>query len=227
MATKKVAKKSAKTTKPEAKAKGKLSPLEQYRLDKKNGVVKKKKGATGKKKTGLPVFKAPAEFKPFFAKTLVRVGKDGLVTDMKVVRIKGSPTNENAKTVDMAAHDPQTLVKVAARYAGAAFVRNEGKRLPANSAIQFLMRVGVKKDTGALTVALKDFKLRDLATKKTKALDKKSPIYRLARKPTRYMPAAFTQVKEFPSAAELKELNASSDEEVTSKVTKKSKKNKK
>lgn len=205
-------------TKDKAKAKKgaksadkKLSPLEKARLAKKNGTAPaKKKGAAAKKK--VHIFKAPAEFKPFFAKVAVKIGKDGLFSDMRVIRIKGSATNENAKTVDMALHDPETLRRMAARYGGAAFVTSEAKRLPANSTITFLMRVGKKSDTGALTTSFKDFKIKGKDDKKAKLLDKKDPIYRRARKPVRFMPAAFTSVKEFPSAAELKALNATNDE---------------
>jgi hypothetical protein len=221
MATKEKAKakKNAVKTKP---GKGKeLSPLEKARLAKKNGTAPKGKKAAAKKKKVIPIFKAPEEFKPFFAKVAVRIAKDGLFSDIKVVRIKGSPTNENAKTVDLNAYDPETVRKMAARYGGAAFVTNADKRLPANSMISFLMRVGMKKDTGALTTAFKDFKIKGKDDKKAKLLDKKDPIYRRARKPVRFMPAAFVNVKPFPSAAELKALNASDEEP---KVTKKSKK---
>jgi hypothetical protein len=196
----------------------KLSPLEKARLAKKNGTAKTTKKKTKKK---VITFKAPEDFKAFFAKVNVKIGKDGLFSDIKAVRIKGSPTNENAKTVDMGAHDPDTLRKMAARYGGAAFVTNAEKRLPANSLIAFLMRVSMKKDSGALAVSFKDFRIKLDGEKKSKALDKKDPIYRRARKPVRFMAGAFTQVREFPSAAELKALNASDDDEV---VTKKSKK---
>ena len=214
-------------TKEKAKAKKankkdkKLSPLEKARLAKKNGPAPAKKSAKKKKK--VFIFKAPEDFKPFFAKVAVKIGKDGLFPDIKCVRIKGSPKNENAKTVDMGLWDPDTLRKMAARYGGAAFVTNADKRLPANSMISFLMRVGSKKDTGALTTAFKDFRLKAEGEKKSKALDKKDPIYRRARKPVRFMPGAFTAVKEFPSAAELKAL-AVNDEEPE--VVKKSKKDK-
>lgn len=212
-------KEKAKADKKDKKSKGKMDPLAAARAAKAAGGKKKAKS----KKKGLPVFKAPEEFKPFFARAIVKIGKDGLVSDVKLTRIKGSPTNENAKTVDFGLHDPDTLRKFGVRYAGAAFVRNDAKRLPASSMISFLVRVGMKKDTGALSVAFKEFKLREADSKKSKELDKKDPIYRLARKPVRWMPAAFTTVKPFPSAAELKAL-LKSDEDDDSVETKSGKK---
>jgi len=207
------AKKSAGAAPKAGKA---LSPLEKARLAKKSG----KSPAKKKAKKPIPTFKAPEGFKPFFAKVAVKIGKDGLFSDLKVVRVKGSPTNENAKTVDMELHDPVTLRRIAARYAGPAFVTSIDKRLPANSTIMFLMRVGMKKDGGILTTSLKDFRIKGKDDKKSKALDKKDPIYRRARKPVRVLPGAFVNVKEFPSAAELKALTAS-DEPVVEKKSKK------
>lgn len=200
-----------------------MTPLEKARAAKKSGKPGKGKKKSAGKKKALPVFKAPAEFKPFFARMSVRIGKDGLMSDLKVIRIKGSPTNEEAKTVDMALHDPETLVRIAARYAGPSFIRNEGKRIPANSIVSCLMRVGVKKENNQLTTAFKEFKLKNLETKKTKTLEKSDPIYRASRKPARWMPAAFTGVKPFPSNAELKAMGKEEDEEVSVKVKKKGK----
>lgn len=212
-----------KAPKKEGKEGKKLSPLEKARLAKASG--KKGDGKKAKaKKPGLPVFKAPAEFKPFFMKVSVKIAKDGLFADMKAVRVKGSPTNESAKTVDMADWDPATLRRLMARYAGPLYVVNQAKRLPANSTINFLMRVGAKKDTGALTVSMKEFRIKVEGKEKFKELDKKDPIYRRARKPARILPGAFTAVKPFPSAAELKEIAKEKNDEPV--VKKKSKKNK-
>ena len=212
-----------KVKKAQKGAAAEMTPLEKARAARASGKGKPKGKSSAKKKPGLPVFKAPDEFKPFFARVSVRIGKDGLMNDLKVLRIKGSPTNEDAKTVDMAQHDPETLVRVAARYSGPSFIRNEGKRVPANSIVSFLMRVGVKKENNQLTTAFKEFKIKNLETKKTKTLEKSDPIYRASRKPARWMPAAFTGVKPFPTNAELKAMNKGEEEEVSVKVKAKSK----
>lgn len=206
-----------------------LTGLERYRALKAAGKLPPKKGGA-KKKAGAakkePLFKAPAEFKPFFCRVGVKIAKDGLVTDMRVVRIKGSPTNENAKTVDMALYDPETLVRLAARYSGPAFIRNMAKRFPASSSIQFLLRVGMKKDGGTLTCGLKEFRLREKDAKKAKLLEKSDPVYRAARKAARWLPAAFVNAKPFPSTAELKAWSKADDDEGKVRVKSKKKKSK-
>lgn len=224
MATAKKAKKAGKKEKGEAKK----SPLEKAREAKKAG--KGKKGSAKKAKRQLPVFKAPEEFKPFFFRAIAKIGKDGFVTDMKVTRIKGSPKNENAKTVDMALHDPLTFARICTRYGTGTFVTNPDKRLPAGMALKFLGRVSVKSATGGLNVGLKEFRLVDLKTKKGKEIGpktKEAPIYRLARKPAKFMAAAFVGTKPFPSAAEIKELTKGQDEEGKVKVKSKVKEEKK
>lgn len=203
-----------------------LSPLEKARLAKKSGKGGDKKKA-GKKKAAL-VFKAPEEFKPFFFRAAARIGKDGFVSDIKVTRVKGSLTNENAKTVDMATHDPLTMMRFATRYGTGTFASNAAKRLPAGQLIRFTGRVSVQSATGSLRVGLKDFKLVDPATKKAKSIDSKSSkelaaVYRLARKPAKFLAPAFMNVKPFPSAAELKEMNKDQESEGEVKIKSKAK----
>jgi hypothetical protein len=207
--------------KDKAKAKAKESKKSKKSADaeeapKKKGFPPKKGDGKSKpksKKKPLPVFKAPDEFKAFFAKLNVKIGKDGIIDDIQVTRIKGSPTNENAKTVDMSLWDPETLRRFAIRYAGAAFIKSDKKRIAGPSMASMLMRVGAKKDTGALSVRFKDIKFKAGKDAKIKMLDKKDPIYRALRKPARLVPAAFTKVKPFPSAADLKALlKAEADE---------------
>lgn len=183
---------------------------------KKKGFPPKKTDGKSKpkaKKKPLPTFKAPADFKAFFAKVNVKIAKDGIIDDVQVIRIKGSPTNENAKTVDLGLWDSETLRRFAIRYAGAAFIKSDKKRIAGPSGAQLLMRVGANKETGALKVSFKNIKFKLKDDKKPKLLDKKDPIYRALRKPARLVPGAFTKVKEFPSAADLKALLKSQDEE--------------
>jgi hypothetical protein len=199
--------------KEKAKAKAKESKKSKSKDDaedkpKKKGFPPKKAGGakTKSKKKPLPVFKAPDEFKAFFAKVNVKIAKDGIIEDVQVIRIKGSPTNENAKTVDMGLWDTDTLRRFAIRYAGAAFIKSDKKRLAGPSMAQLLMRVGANKETSALKVSFKNIKFKAGKEGKAKLLDKKDPIYRALRKPARLVPGAFTKVKPFPSAADLKAL---------------------
>lgn len=210
----------AKADKAKAKAKeskkAKKSSKDEEEAPKKKGFPPKKGDGKSKpkaKKKPLPVFKAPADFKAFFAKVNVKIAKDGIIDDVQVIRIKGSPTNENAKTVDLGLWDAETLRRFAIRYAGAAFIKSDKKRLAGPSMAQLLMRVGANKETGALKVSFKNIKFKLKDDKKPKLLDKKDPIYRALRKPARLVPGAFTKVKEFPSAADLKALLKAQDEE--------------
>lgn len=210
----------AKADKAKAKAKEskkvKKSVKEEEPAPKKKGFPPKKTDGKAKpkaKKKPLPTFKAPADFKAFFAKVNVKIAKDGIIDDVQVIRIKGSPTNENAKTVDLGLWDPETLRRFAIRYAGAAFIKSDKKRIAGPAGAQLLMRVGANKETGALKVSFKNIKFKLKDDKKAKLLDKKDPVYRALRKPARLVPGAFTKVKEFPSAADLKALLKSQDEE--------------
>lgn len=218
--------KKADKAKKEKKSEKKMSPLEKARLAKKAGGGKKKAKAKN-----VPVFKAPAEFKPFFIRCTAKVAKDGFIQDIKVTRIKGSLTNENAKTVDMATWDPLTHTRFCTRYGTGTFVSNADKRLPAGKVIKFAGRVSIKSSTGGLNVSLKDFKLVDPETKKAVSIDSKSkdPLvkyYRLARKPAKFLGAAFTNVKPFPSAAEMKAMAKDEASEGEVKIKSKAKKEK-
>lgn len=210
--------------KAKAKAKGKASKEKESKKSKKAAkeeAPKKKKGAFGRpvgtpgkggakkaksKRKPLAVFKAPEDFKPFFAKVGVRVDKDGIISDVQMIRVKGNPSNESAKTVDMGLLDPFTLRRFTARYAGAAFIKSDKKRLPGNSTAQMVLRVSANRETGALKCSCKDIRFKEGKDGKAKLLDKKDARYRALRKPMRLIPGAFTKVTPFPSAADLKAL---------------------
>lgn len=198
------AKESKKTTKKPAKEEA----------PKKKGFPPKKAGGAAKKskKKPMPIFKAPEDFKPFFSRVSVKIDKDGIISDVGMIRLKGSPTNENAKTVNMALLDPDTLRRFASRYCAVAFVRSDKKRLPGSSVAQMILRVSMNKETRAIKCSCKDIRFKEGKDGKVKALDKKDPKYRVLRKPMRFIPAAFTKVGPFPSAADLKALLKSSEE---------------
>ncbi len=201
MATKKAVKSVAKKASSDTKE---LTPLEKARIARASGKGKKKKAG---KKAGH-TFKAPEEVKSFFLNLQVKIDKDGIVGDMKATRIKGSPTNENAKKVDLGLHDPDTLRRLTARYCGKAFIGNESKRLPGNSLASLLMRVSISSADKTIKCSFKDIKFKEGKEGKLKKLDKKDAKYRNLRKPARFLASAFTKVKDFPSNAELKELEA-------------------
>lgn len=194
----------SKTAKKDSKE---LSPLEKARLARASGKGKSKKKA---KKAGV-VFKAPDSVKSFFMNVQARVDKDGIIGDMKATRIKGTPGSDSSKTVDMALHDPNTLLRFTARYCGKAFVGNESKRLPGNSVASMLMRVSINSSDKSIKCSFKEIKFKEGKDGKLKKLDKKDAKYRTLRKPARFLASAFTKVKDFPSNAELKELAAESE----------------
>ena len=169
--------------------------------DEKDEKVKKK----GKKKKRKPAkkffYEAPENFKPFFAHLFVQTGKDGLIQTVDVVRFKGRPDNPKAKQVKLSETDPETLASVAARLAGPTYKPNIAKRLPTNTSFRMLVRVGASDDN--LRFGVKEI----LAKKgsKKKRLGKKHPWWRLLRKCSRTMPAAFMDIGEFPKFKKEKE----------------------
>ena len=205
MAKKEEKSKGTKVT--DKKSKKELSPLEKARLARATGGGSKKKAK--KKKIE---FKAPEGEKPFFVRVGIAFDRDGLLTDMSATRVKGNPQNENSKTVSLAEWDPDTLRRLSTRYAGPLFIRNEQKRLGAKSQAQLLLRVAINRETRFIKVSLKSAKFKT-EDKKPKTLDKKNPVYRALRKPMAFLAPAFTKVRPFPSAAELKAIaRAKTDE---------------
>jgi hypothetical protein len=216
---KKVAAAPAGKTKPVAGAKGKLNAkavdAKPVPPPVKKGFPAKKTGAAARKRPArkpIPTFKAPAEFKPFFMRVTMLTAKDGIITDVKATRIKGSPTNENAKTLDLSVYDPDTERRMATRFAGPTFIRNDSKRLPGNAKFDMLMRVGARKADDSLMVALREARMKvgkdgkAIDIKKDKKTGKPTVEWRTLRKALKFMPAAFTKVLPFPSAAEIKAL---------------------
>lgn len=190
------------------KSKKELSPLEKARLARAAGGGATKKKAKKKKIE----FKAPEGEKPFFVRVGIAFDRDGLITDMSATRVKGNPQNENSKTVSLAEWDPDTLRRLSTRYAGPLFVRNEQKRLGAKSQAQLLIRVAINRETRFIKVSLKSAKFK-VEDKKAKTLEKKDPVYRALRKPMAFLAPAFTKVRPFPSAAELKALAKAKSED--------------
>jgi hypothetical protein len=190
----------------DSKSKKELTPLEKARLARAKGGTKKK---AKKKKIE---FKAPEGEKPFFLRVGIAFDRDGLITDMSATRVKGNPDNENSKSVSLADWDPNTLRRLATRYAGPAFIRNEQKRLGAKAQAQLLVRVAINRETRFIKVSLKTAKFK-VEDKKAKTLEKKDPVYRALRKPMAFLAPAFTKVRPFPSATELKAIaKAKTDE---------------
>lgn len=201
-----MAKPEKKSKDKDSKSKKELTPLEKARLARAKGGTKKK---AKKKKIE---FKAPEGEKPFFLRVGIAFDRDGLITDMSATRVKGNPDNENSKSVSLADWDPDTLRRLATRYAGPAFIRNEQKRLGAKAQAQLLVRVAINRETRFIKVSLKTAKFK-IEDKKAKTLEKKDPVYRALRKPMAFLAPAFTKVRPFPSAAELKAIaKAKTDE---------------
>ena len=205
---KKVAK-AAKGTKPAAK---KGFPA------KKGGFPAKKSGAAKSKKKPLPTYKAPADFKPHFLLVQVATEKDGLLgSAIKATRYLGrfDREAEDKKKSDMMSYDPKTLIGIQARLAAVTYKATNDKkyevlpkaregvkgsqRLPASTIFQILIRVGKKSADQSLTAGVKQI-WQVVANPKTgrmalKELDKKTdPAYRMFRKSSRILPAAFKEV---------------------------------
>lgn len=172
----------------------------------KKGVKKPVKRAKAK----VYVFKPSIgeEFRPFFVEVKMGFGKDGLLRDVRSVRVKGRPDTESAKRIPMEVLDPKTAVRLATRLAGPMFIRQDAKRIPPFSMAAAVLRVGLSSRTEGLAVSFKEIKLRAGKEGKFKLLPKKSPYYRAIRKANRYLPGAFSEAVAFPTNKELKELLA-------------------
>lgn len=186
--------------KPLHKADKDLTPLEKARIAKANGTGGKGKSKAKAKKL-LPLFKAPEDFKPHFLEVLVKTEKDGLLSNLiKATRYVGryDPQAPDKKKIDLGSYDPTTLIGLISRLSMTTYTSNVAKRLPANTTYKILLRVNRKSKDGSLSIAFKMISVgvKSAKTGRIKAveLDKKDPQYRLFRKCSRILPAAFKTV---------------------------------
>jgi hypothetical protein len=174
------------------------------------------------KRSPLPSFKAPADFKPHFVEITVRTEADGLLgTDIRATRYIGRyDTNaEDKKKRDMSAYDMQTMIGIQARFGGLTFKPNNEKkfpalikgrtevkgsmRLPASTVFTIVVRVNRKAADGSLATPIK-FVFQKVKNKETGRvrvveLDKADPISRMFRRAARFLPAAFKNVQAPPA----------------------------
>lgn len=170
--------------------------------DEDEGKSKKKKAKKKKgKKRKKFVYAAPSDMKPFFMHILCRTGKDGLISDVEVIRWKGRPDNPKAKSIKLSEQDPTVLSTVAARLGATSFVTNPDKRLPSKTTFRMLCRVGKNKDDN-VRFGIKEIVMKTETGKKT--LKKKHPYYRRLRRCNRIMPAAFMKIGDFPKLKKAK-----------------------
>jgi len=199
-------KKSKEEDAPKSKGKAKvvpikdkkdMSPLEKARLARANGTSKKSKS----KKKVLPTFKAPEDFKPHFLEVLIKTEKDGLLSSLiKATRYQGryDPNVDDKKKADLGSYDPRTLAAILSRLSMTSYVTNPVKRLPPNTTFKVLLRITKKSKDGTIGAAFKEIWIAKKNEKSGKikavSLDKKDPMYRLIRKASRILPAAFKDV---------------------------------
>lgn len=178
-----------------------------------------KKTAKGKPaKKAIPIFKAPADFKPHFLLVQVATEKDGLLgIQAKATRYQGKFDREAAdkKKFDLGSYDQRTLMGIQARLSAVTFkptndrkydvnpknrVNVKGShRLPASTIFQILMRAGKKSADQSLTASVKNI-WQIVQNEKTgrqglKELEKTDPVYRMIRRASRFLPAAFKEVQ--------------------------------
>ncbi len=198
----------------------KLTPLQKAQLARKNGTAKP---STRKP---LPLFKAPADFKPHFVEVLFKTEADGLLgNDIKCTRYIGRYDHnaEDKKKRDMWHYDPKTMIGVQARFAGVTFKPTNDKkypvnvdkraglkgsmRLPANTRFRALLRVNRRKADESLSVIVKavwQLVKNEAGRVVAKDLVKEDPVYRMIRRAARLLPAAFKDVQAPPLLRELR-----------------------
>lgn len=184
----------------------------------------------------LPLFTAPADFKPHFIEVSVRTEKDGLLGNaIKATRYVGR-YDENApdnKKFDLGSYDARTLYGIMARLSGPLFkATNEKKfpvlvkgrtevkgamRLPALTVFRILLRVNKKAKDGSLSVLFKHVVQVVKSTKTGRPqdvqLEKNDPVYRSFRKSARTLPAAFKDSLMPPKKVRGRKVEQAEDEE--------------
>ena len=204
----------AKTTKPAAKE----VPAKKAPFGRGTTTGARKAPARPKRKPVL--FAAPADFKPHFLMLQAKTEKDGLFcSNMVATRYVGryDPEADERKKFNLADYDPRTLCGIAARLSAITFKATQDRfyepsaqgrvgirgahRLPKSTQFNILMRVGMKKADGSLTcrvVSVEQPVKKTLKSGKTKtvmiSLEKTDPVWRLIRRASRILPAAFENV---------------------------------
>ncbi len=182
-----------------------LTPLEKARAARAAG----KKGAAPKKRSKLPVFKAPEGFKPHFIELTMKTEKDGLLGGkIRAIRIKGQynldvlkdKSQEGRKYWDVQSFNPEVFAGLVARFGAKMFVTNAARRLPANTTYKLLIRVGKKSADDSLSATIRWVKkLAEVrGKKKFVELENKDPEARRIKGAKRFLPAAFTATIEPP-----------------------------
>ena len=149
----------------------------------------------------MPIFKAPEDFKPHFLEVFVRTDKDGLLSNaVKATRYVGRYDKDapDKKKIDLGGYDQKTLQGVLSRMSMTTYTTNVAKRLPENTVFVILLRVNRKAKDGSLSVLFKSVSVVEKSAKtgrqKAVELDKKDVRYRMFRKCSRILPAAFKDV---------------------------------
>ena len=229
---KKVVKKTVAKTEPVVKSKAKLVSLEGltglalHRAKMANAkasgkALPAKAKATGARtRVALPVFKAPAEFKPHFLEVFVKTEKDGLLGgQIKAIRYQGryDPQAEDKKKRDLASYDQPTLQGILARLAGVTYATNAAKRLPSSKAFRVVMRINKKAKDGSLSVGIKTIAMHQKSLKTGrvtyKELERTDPAFRQIRKSSRLLPSAFQNVLMPPKIVRGKRVADEADED--------------
>ena len=223
----------AKTTKPAAKE----VPAKKAPFGRGTTTGGTKKPARAKRKPVL--FAAPVDFKPHFLMLSARTEKDGLFcSNMVATRYVGryDPEADDRKKFNVGEYDPRTLCGIAARLSAITFKATQDRfydaspklrvgvkgahRLPKSTHFSILMRVGMKKADGSLTcrvVSVEQPVKKTLASGKTKivnvTLEKTDPVWRLIRRASRILPAAFENVLMPPKRTRASRRAEQADEE--------------
>lgn len=178
-----------------------LTPLEKARIARAANKGKPGKGGKAKKKNALPIFKAPADFKPHFVTVMMGIEKDGLLASaIKVTRYDGryDPEASDKKKFDVSAYDTKTVQGILSRFAMVTYVTSPLKRLPVGAVYQVLLRINRKAADDSLSVLFKGMEVMEKSKKTGRqrlvALDNKDAVYRRFRKAKNILPSAFKDV---------------------------------
>ena len=221
--TKPVAKKVVAPAKKAAPKAAAAAPAKKGAFGRPAAAAGAKKAAPKKavKRTPLPTFPAPADFRPHFVLLSFQTDRDGLMgASVKAVRYNGRFDRECAdnKKFNMMDYDPQTVVGIAARLGAVTFktsierimpvapkerVALKGSnRLPKVTVFEALIRVAKKSADQTVTAGVRQvFQVVKSTSAKTGKsvvkpveLEKTDPAYRLIRRVSRILAPAFKNV---------------------------------
>lgn len=172
-------------------------------------------------------FKAPADFKACSVQIIVKAGKDGLPSGIKVIHIRGNPDIATPdKKFDLLKTDPQSLANIALRFGGPLFAQSYKRRiLPPGGGLIILAKF-INSSVNGLKGSMRSMSVFNAEGQK-KAIPNDNKLWRVQRSKVRrglaIIGASLARYQQPPSPAEIRaaEREAANSEREAEKAEKK------